>query len=170
MLHQLCGSFQWRGKHYQIIFQTLLNKWLAVYVISITIVLFMIVIGGLISRILCWFPWYYVNANKCIERRRSAHFIQFRGSLHTLYSGIWHNKRTSCTTCTTLTDFFMSTFNSCKVLAVSSDVWFMIWGVSGVRMLLTIKCSNIGSMLIFYDQFSSGIFGTLWKYWNLGRI
>lgn len=166
MLHQLCGSFQWRGKHYQIIFQTLLNKWLAVYVISITIVLlFMIVIGGLISRILCWFPWYYVNANKCIERRRSAHFIQFRGSLHTLYRGIWHNKRTSCTTCTTL-----STFNSC----IGCVIWHLMsssWSeVSGVRMLLTIKCSNIGSMLIFYDQFSSGIFGTLWKYWNRGRI
>ena len=80
------GSFQWRGKHYQIIFQTLLNKWLAVYVISIiTIVLYMIVIGGIISIILCWFPWYYVNANKCTEGRRSTHFIQFRGSLHSVY-------------------------------------------------------------------------------------
>ena len=80
------GSFQWRGKHYQIIFQTLLNKWLAVYVISIiTIVLNMIVIGGIISIILCWFPWYYVNANKCTEGRRSTHFIQFRGSLHSVY-------------------------------------------------------------------------------------
>ena len=162
------GSFQWRGKHYQIIFQTLLNKWLAVYVISIiTIVLYMIVIGGIISIILCWFPWYYVNANKCTEGRRSTHFIQFRGSLHSvfrLHRYAISNQR-KCTTCTTLTDFLST--SSSRLCHLMSVWWSQ---VSGVRMLLTIKCSNIGSMQIFYDQFSTGIFGTLWKYWNQGEI
>ena len=164
MLHQLCGSFQWRGKHYQIIFQTLLNKWLAVYVISITIVLFMIVIGGLISRILCWFPWYYVNANKCIERRRSAHFIQFRGSLHTLYSGIWHNKRTSCTTCTTLTDFFY--VNLQLVQSIGCVIWCL------VHDLRCLWCQDVADNQMFQYRLNANILWPVfqWNIWNFVEI
>ena len=127
---------------------------MAVYVISITIVLSMIVIGGIISNILCWFPWYYVNANKCTERRRSTHFIQFRA--HCIACREFDIIKDICTIGTTLI--------SCRrVLVLSSDVWFIIWGVC---------CQNVADNQMFQYRLNANILWPVFQQniWNFVEI